>query len=263
MGARASRPDGARRRGQRGGADRRLADVQDAINKGIVPQQRAPPDDHVGIYLGVAAVGWVLQAQLIRGLAHDRPGDRDRPATQPVRPSHQPLAPLLLAAEGGLDHRAPDERRRRRLGRPLAGDADARLERHPSACGSHRAPHRRLAARPGLVRRAAAGAHPLALVPAGLACRERRAAQPDRRGHRADRRVGRGDGGRAGVQPRAPLPGRVRRAQRREPGPGDVRPEDLLDLLPVDRVPRRARDGVGPLLRLAPLRSTTRSRSGR
>ena len=95
-----------------------------------------------------------------------------------------------------------------------------------------------------LVRCPTAGAHHLALVPAGLARRERRAAQPDRRGHGADRRVGSGHGRRAGVQPRAPLPGRVRRAERREPRAGDVRPEDLLDLLPLDRVPRRARDGA-------------------
>ena len=93
------------------------------------------------------------------------------------------------------------------------------------------------------LRRAPAGAHPLALVPAGLASGERRAAEPDRRGDRADRRVGRGDGRRAGVQPRAPFPGGVRRPQQREPAAGDVRPEDLLGLLPVDRVPRRGRDG--------------------
>ena len=117
-----------------------------------------------------------------------------------------------------------------------------------------RAAHRRLAARADRVRRPAADAHPLALVPACLARGERRAAEPDRRRHGADRRVGRRDGGRAGVQPRAPLPGGVRRAQRREPGAGDVRPEDLLGLLPVDRVPRRVRDGHGPLLRLAPVR---------
>ena len=53
----------------------------------------------------------------------------------------------------------------------------------------------------------AAGAHPVALVPARLARRARRAAQPHRRGDRADRRVGGRHGGRAGVQPRAPLPG--------------------------------------------------------
>ena len=44
-----------------------------------------------------------------------RPADRARPAPRPLRPSHRALAPLLLAAEGGLDHRPPHERRRRRL----------------------------------------------------------------------------------------------------------------------------------------------------
>ena len=45
-------------------------------------------------------------------------------------------------------------------------------------------------------------------------------------------------------------------------GAGDVRAADLLGLLPVDRVPRRARDGRRPLLRLAPLSHNT-LRSGR
>ena len=137
-------------------------------------QRRAPPDGHRRHLprrrrsrLGAA------------GAAHprprdDRPGDRDRPAARPLRPPHRPLAALLLAAEGGLDHRAPHERRRRRLGRPLAGDADPRLERHPPARRGDRAPHRRLAARAHRLRRPAAGAHPLALVPARLARRERR-----------------------------------------------------------------------------------------
>ena len=108
--------------------------VRNAIDNGIVAKRHALPRGRPSvIYLAVAAAGWVLQAFLIRGLAVDRPGDRDRPPTRPLRPPHGPFAPVLLAAEGGLDHRAPHERRRRRLGHALAGDADARLERHPPA----------------------------------------------------------------------------------------------------------------------------------
>ena len=43
--------------------------VRDAIDNGIRARRRAPPDVVVVIYLGVAALGWVLQGVLIRGLA--------------------------------------------------------------------------------------------------------------------------------------------------------------------------------------------------
>jgi ABC-type multidrug transport system fused ATPase/permease subunit len=43
--------------------------IQSAINKGIVPHNERHLTITVGIYLGVAAAGWILQARLIRGLA--------------------------------------------------------------------------------------------------------------------------------------------------------------------------------------------------
>jgi ABC-type multidrug transport system fused ATPase/permease subunit len=43
--------------------------VRNAIDKGIVPGNKHHLTIVVAIYLGVAAAGWVLQAQLIRGLA--------------------------------------------------------------------------------------------------------------------------------------------------------------------------------------------------
>ena len=55
-----------------------------------------------------------------------------------------------------------------------------------------------------VIRRPAARARPVALVPTRLARRERRDAQPDRSRDRADRGVGGRHGDRAGVQPRAP-----------------------------------------------------------
>jgi ABC-type multidrug transport system fused ATPase/permease subunit len=43
--------------------------IQNAINKGIVGRDERHLTIVVGIYLGIAAAGWVLQARLIRGLA--------------------------------------------------------------------------------------------------------------------------------------------------------------------------------------------------
>jgi ABC-type multidrug transport system fused ATPase/permease subunit len=43
--------------------------IQNAINKGIVPHNERHLTITVGIYLVVAAAGWILQARLIRGLA--------------------------------------------------------------------------------------------------------------------------------------------------------------------------------------------------
>ena len=75
----------------------------------------------------------------------------------------------------------------------------------------------RLAARARGARRAAAGPRRHALVPAPLARGVRRRAHEDRGADGADRRVRRRHGDRAGVQPRARVPGRVRRAERGEP----------------------------------------------
>ena len=228
--------------------------VRNAIDQGITPGNERHLTIVVIIYLGVAAVGWWLQAHLIRGLAKIgqavviglRRGLFDHLTSLSLRYFSQQKAGWIIA----------------RITSDVDAVSDTLSQGMPTLLANvillpaavDRAAHRRLAPRAHRVRRSPAGAHPLALVPACLARRERRAAQHDRRGDGADRRVGGGNGGRAGVQPRAPLPGRVRRAERGEPGAGDVRPADLLGLLPVDRVPRRARDGQRPLLRLAPLR---------
>ena len=176
--------------------------VRDAIDNGIRAGNEHRLTVVVAIYLGVAAVGWGLQGWLIRGLAGARAAHGARPAQGPLRPPDEPLAPLLLAAEGRLDHRATHLRRGRRVRRALAGDADARRERDPAAGGGDRAPDRRLAARSRRLRDHPARTRADALVPAHLSRRARRDAQPHRRRHRADRRVGLGHGGRAGVQPR-------------------------------------------------------------
>ena len=55
----------------------------------------------------------------------------------------------------------------------------------------------------------------------------------------------------------------VRRAERGEPRAERLHAEDLLDLLPVDRVPRRDRDRRGALHGQRAARRTTRSRSAR
>ena len=63
------RADGPCRCGQRRGANRRLAAPPKRDRQGHRRPQRAAPTIVVGIYLGVAAAGWLLQARLIRGLA--------------------------------------------------------------------------------------------------------------------------------------------------------------------------------------------------
>ena len=59
------------------------------------------------------------------------------------------------------------------------------------------------------------------------------------------------------------VPGAVRRAERGEPRAERLHAEDLLDLLPVDRVPRRDRDRRGALHGQRAARRITRSRSAR
>ena len=221
--------------------------VRDAIDKGI----RAGNEHHltviVVIYLIVAACGWLLQAVLIRGLA----GLGQRMVLGLRQDLFDHLTGLSLRyfsqQKAGLDHRAADERRRRGLGRPLAGHADARRKRDPAARRGDRAADRGLAARPRRARDGAVRAHLDALVPAHLARRADRDAQPHRRRHGADRGVRLRNGGRAGLQPGAHLPGAVRRAERGEPRAEHLHAEDLLDLLPVDRVPRGARNRRRPL----------------
>ena len=74
---------------------------------------------------------------------------------------------------------------------------------------------------------------------------------------------GRRDGGDPGVQPRASLPGGVRRAERGEPARERPRAEDLLRLLPGDRAARSDRDRSGPVRRRAVHRRAARWRSER
>ena len=68
------------------------------------------------------------------------PADGARAPPRPLRAPDVPLAPLLLAAEGRLDHLAADERHRRALGRPQPGPDDARRQhadaRSPPSAGS-------------------------------------------------------------------------------------------------------------------------------
>ena len=241
--------DGARRLRQRGLPDGRLAARPQCDRQGHPRRQHALPHRHRRDLPRRRRGGLDPPGLVDPRPRGTRPGDDDPSPPRSLRPPDGALAAVLLAAEGGLDHRAPDERRRRGLGRALAGDADARLEPRAPPRRDSRALHRRLAARARRARRPTADAHPHALVHARLARRARREAQPHRRRHGADRRVGLRHGGRAGVQPRARVPGAVRRAERGEPRAVDLRAEDLLDLLPVDRVSRRDRHRRRALLR--------------
>ena len=147
--------------------------VRERDRQGHPRRQRAPPDgdrrhlpDRGGVRLAAAG-------RADPRARRPRPADGARAPPRSLRSPHGPVAPLLLAAEGGLDHRAADERRRRGLGRPLAGDADARRQRDPAARRGDRAADRRLAARPRRLRDRAARARPDALVPAHVARRAR------------------------------------------------------------------------------------------
>ena len=164
-------------------------------------------------------------------LAHarrDRAADRARAAPRPLRPPHVALAALFLPAEGRLDHRAPDERRRRPLGRPQPGADDARRQLAHAARGDRRPLPARLAPRRRRARRAAARDLRDPLVPDGVARRIRRRANAHRGRDGAARRVRRRHGRRPGVQPRAGLPARVRRPQRGEPHLERPRAEALV-----------------------------------
>ena len=225
--------------------------VGDAIDNGI------SASDETRLALDVVALhrgrrgGLAARHDDVADARGHRPADRARAAPRPLRPPHLALAALLLAAEGRLDHRPPDERRRRALGRPQPGPDDARRQLADAARGDRRALPARLAPRRSS---RSSCSRPGSSSPAGssgVAHRLRRRANPDRRRHRAARRVGLGHGRRAGVQPRARLPARVRRPQRGEPGLERLRAEALVDLLPRDRVPRRGRDRRRPVRRRA------------
>ena len=193
-----------------------------------------------------------------------RPARGARAAARPLRPPDVALAPLLLRAEGRLDHRPADERRRRALGRPQPGPDDARRQladaarRARSGCSSSTGGSALVA---------------LCVLPPGivvtrwfqtaLARGVLRGAHADRRGHGPARRVGRRHGGRAGVQPRARVPARVRGAERGEPRRQRPRAEALVGLLPGDRAARRDRDGRRALRGRAADRRAARSRSAR
>ena len=146
-----------------------------------------------------------------RQVGWDRPGRGAGTAARPVRPPDGAVAAVLLRAAGGLDHRPLDQRRGRAFGRAVAGPADAGRQRGAATGGDRGGVRGRLAAGHDRLRRAAAGAGADALVPAALGGRPARGAKADRGGDRTHGRVGGRHGGGAGVQPRARLPGRVRR----------------------------------------------------
>ena len=178
--------------------------VRNAIDKGI----RARDEHHltivVAIYLGVAAVGWVLQAGLIRGLA----GLGQRMVLGLRRDLFDHLT--------GLSLRYFSQQKAGWIIARLTSDVDAVSDVLSQGMPTLVANvillpaaviallDRRLAPRARRLRDRPAGARADALVPADVARRARRDAQPDRRRHRADRGVGLRHGGRAGVQPRAP-----------------------------------------------------------
>ena len=121
--------------------------VQDAINNGIEKD-----DEHhlllavIG-YIGVNAAAWVLGTLTWLGLA-----DVGQRIVLELRrdlfsASDLALAALLLAAEGGLDHLAADERHRRALGRAQPGLDDARRQHADADRRGRRAVPARRAAR--------------------------------------------------------------------------------------------------------------------
>ena len=191
--------------------------VGDAIDNGIVARDSGRLAEDVVAYVSIGAVAWLLGTATWLMLAAHRPADGARAAPRPVRAPHLAVAALLLGAEGRLDHRAPDERRGRPLRRPQPGADDARRQ-HADLDRSDRRPlPARLASRPRGAARAAARNRRHALVPAALARGVLRRPYANRRRHGAARRVRRRNGGRAGVQPRARVPARVRGAERGEP----------------------------------------------
>ena len=180
-----------------------------------------------------------------------RPADGARPATRPLRAPDLALAPVLLAAEGRLDHRAADERRRRALRRPQPGPDDARRQHADAHRRDRRAVPARLAPRSRRPPRAPARDADHAVVPADVARGVLGRPHADLGGDGAARRVGRRHGGRAGVQPRAGLPARVRGPERGEPDLEHLRAEALVGVLSGDRAARRDRAGRGDLRRRA------------
>ena len=95
----------------------------------------------------INALAWILQTTLVRGLARVGQDVVLGLRRRSLRPPDDALAALLLAAEGRLDHRAADLRRRRALRRPLAGADDARRQHADAARGDRRPLRPRLAAR--------------------------------------------------------------------------------------------------------------------
>ena len=99
--------------------------VQDAIDKGMKGHDKSRLTRDVIIYLAINATRLGAADDAGARACRRRPERRARPATRPLQPPDDAVAALLLAAEGGLDHRAPDLGCRRAVGCALAGFDDA------------------------------------------------------------------------------------------------------------------------------------------
>ena len=196
-------------------------------------------------YVAVSARRLAARDDDLADARRHRPAHGARAASRPVRASHLALPALLLGAEGRLDHRPADERRRRAVRRAQPGPDDARRQHADARRSDRRTVPARLASRARGAARAAAGHPRHEVVPEALARGVLGRADAHRRGHGAARRVGRRDGGRPGVQPRAGIPARVRGAERGEPRREHLRAEAVIGLLPRDRAARRDRTGGG------------------
>ncbi len=135
--------------------------VGDAIDSGIVAEDTGRLTEDVIAYVAIGVVAWLLGTATWLDAREHRPADGARAAPRPLRAPHVAVAALLLRAEGGLDHRAPDERRRRALGRAQPGPDHARRQLADPRRGDRRA------------------------LPARLAPRARRAARPAARHRRS------------------------------------------------------------------------------
>ena len=98
-----------------------------------------PAERDVVVYLVINALAWILQTTLVRGLARVGQDVVLGAARGSLRPPDDAVAQVLLTAKGGLDHLAAHLRRRRALGRALAGADDAGRQHadaaSPRSCG--------------------------------------------------------------------------------------------------------------------------------
>ena len=217
--------------------------IRAAIDDGIAQGDESLLTELVIVYLGVNAAGWALQSILIRGLAGIGQGIVPGPQPRPVQASDGAVAALLLRAAGGLDHRPADQRRQRRVRRPVPGPAHPGIEHRAAADHGRRAVHRQLASwawsRSSSCRRRWCSR-------GGFRRRRRwRGFEVRKRIATVTAQVGPSVSGMAmhpGLQPRAHIPGAVRRAERRQPQGQRLRPEAVLGVLPGDRADGRDLD---------------------